>query len=245
MNDSPIFTLSGVTQTRGGSHLLDNINLTVADNDFLAILGPSGSGKTTLLRLLNCLDSPSSGSIEFQNRPFEDLEITALRKKIGMVFQTPVLIKGSVRENLNITRRWDKTGSIYTDEKLSQLLETVGLTAAFLDKDARSLSGGECQRVAMAQVLLNRPRVLLLDEPTANLDPQLGRLILKTIRHIYKEYKLTVIMVSHDQRLAREFSQRIIFLFNGRIELETTADKLNDADIQIPAINKFLKGETE
>jgi ABC-type methionine transport system ATPase subunit len=245
MNDRSIFTLSGVTQTRAGSNLLDNINLTVADNDFLAILGPSGSGKTTLLRLLNCLDSPSTGSIEYQDRPLEDLEITNLRKNIGMVFQTPVLIKGTVRDNLNITRRWDKTGSIYTDKKLSQLLETVGLTAAFLDKDARSLSGGECQRVAMAQVLLNRPRVLLLDEPTANLDPQLGRLILKTIRHIYKEYKLTVIMVSHDQRLAREFSQRIIFLFNGRIGLETTADKLNAIDIRLPAINKFLKGETE
>ena len=243
MNNKSIFSLRGVTQTRAGSNLLDNINLTVADNDFLAILGPSGAGKSTLLRLLNCLDSPSSGSIEFHGRSLDDLEITELRKKIGMVFQTPVLINDTVRNNLNITRRWDKTGSIFTDKELSQLLETVGLTGAFLDKDARTLSGGECQRIALAQVLLNRPQVLLLDEPTANMDPQLGRLILMTIQAIYKEYKLTVIMVSHDQRLAREFSQRIIFLFNGRIEFETTADKLNN--IQSPAINRFLKGETE
>jgi ABC-type methionine transport system ATPase subunit len=243
MNNKSIFSLRGVTQTRAGSNLLDNINLTVADNDFLAILGPSGAGKSTLLRLLNCLDSPSSGSIEFHDRSLDDLEITELRKKIGMVFQTPVLINDTVRNNLNITRRWDKTGSIFTDKELSQLLETVGLTGAFLDKDARTLSGGECQRIALAQVLLNRPQVLLLDEPTANMDPQLGRLILMTIQAIYKEYNLTVIMVSHDHRLVREFSQRIIFLFNGRIEFETTADKLND--IQSPAINRFLKGETE
>ena len=243
MNNKSIFSLRGVTQTRDGSNLLDNINLTVADNDFLAILGPSGAGKSTLLRLLNCLDSPSSGSIEFHGRSLDDLEITELRKKIGMVFQTPVLINDTVRNNLNITRRWDKTGSIFTDKELSQLLETVGLTGAFLDKDARTLSGGECQRIALAQILLNRPQVLLLDEPTANMDPQLGRLILMTIQAIYKKYKLTVIMVSHDHRLVREFSQRIIFLFNGRIEFETTADKLND--IQSPAINRFLKGETE
>jgi ABC-type methionine transport system ATPase subunit len=243
MNNKSIFSLRGITQTRTGSLLLDNINLTVSNNDFLAILGPSGSGKSTLLRLLNCLDSPSSGSIKFQGCPFEDLEITDLRKKIGMVFQTPVLINDTVRNNLNITRRWDKTGSIFTDKELSQLLETVGLTGAFLNKDARTLSGGECQRIALAQVLLNRPQVLLLDEPTANMDPQLGRLILMTIQAIYKKYKLTVIMVSHDHRLVREFSQRIIFLFNGRIEFETTADKLND--IQSPAINRFLKGETE
>ena len=153
--------------------------------------------------MLNCLNSPTSGTINFHDKSLTDYDITLLRQKVGMVFQSPTMINGTVTENLTMTQKWIKDNNVFSYKGLINILEQVGLNSDFLSKDARSLSGGEQQRIALARVLLNKPEVLLLDEPTANLDPQLVKKILKLVYQLYQDLKLTVILVSHDHQIIK------------------------------------------
>ena len=107
-------------------NILQNISLNINSNDFTVLLGPSGSGKSTLLRMLNCLNSPTSGSIYFNDKHITDYDITLLRQKVGMVFQSPTMINGTVRENLTMTQKWIKDGEMFSEEELIEILEKVG-----------------------------------------------------------------------------------------------------------------------
>ncbi len=213
----------------------------IRPSDFVALLGPSGSGKSTLLRMLNCLNSPTSGTINFHDKSITDYNITQLRQKVGMVFQSPTMINGTVTENLTLIQKWTKDKNIFTEKELTEILEQVGLSSDFLNKDARSLSGGEQQRIAFARVLLNKPEVLLLDEPTANLDPQLAIKILKLIYQLYQDLKLTVILVSHDHQIINQFAKRVAYLINGKIIEEGNADIINNP--QTAAAQAFIAKE--
>jgi len=174
--------------------------------------------------MLNCLNSPTSGSIYFNDEPLSDYDITLLRQKVGMVFQSPTMINGTVRENLTLTQNWVKDCEATSESGLIEILEQVGLNFEFLNKAARSLSGGEQQRVALARVLLNKPEVLLLDEPTANLDPQLANKILKLIYQLYQNFKLTIILVSHDYQIIKQFAKHVAYLIDGEIVEEGNSD---------------------
>lgn len=134
-----------------------------------------------------------------------------------MVFQEPVILAGSVRENLLLHQRWDKNFQPLMDLDLFATLEKVGLQEISLESDARSLSGGEKQRLSLARVLLNQPQVLLLDEPTANLDPRLSRQIINRIAELRRDMNLTVVMVSHDPDLIRRHATRVVFMEGGKI----------------------------
>jgi len=217
MNNSSIFKLEHIDYTIDGLEILNDISLTIRPRDFAVLLGPSGSGKSTLLRMLNCLNSPTSGSIFFNDKLITDYDITLLRQKAGMVFQSPTMINGTVRENLTMMQKWTKDGNSPADDELIEILEKVDLNSTFLDKNARSLSGGEQQRIALARTLLNKPEVLLLDEPTANLDPQLAIKILKLVYQLYRDLKLTVILVSHDHQTIKQFAKRVAYLIDGEI----------------------------
>ena len=184
------FKIKNVGFSVDGLNILQNISLDIRRDEFVALLGPSGSGKSTLLRMLNCLNSPTSGDIFLDNKSLYEYDITQLRQKVGMVFQSPTMINGTVIENLTLTQNWIKDGETNSESDLIEILEQVGLSSAFLNKDARSLSGGEQQRIALARVLLNKPEVLLLDEPTANLDPRLSNKIVKLIYQLYQDLKI-------------------------------------------------------
>ena len=243
MNNSSIFKLENINYTINGVNILQDISLNINSIDFAVLLGPSGSGKSTLLRMLNCLNSPTSGSIFFNDKLITDYDITLLRQKVGMVFQSPTMINGTVRENLTMTQKWTKEGNSTTDDELIEFLEKVNLNSAFLDKDARSLSGGEQQRIALARTLLNKPEVLLLDEPTANLDPQLAIKILKLVYQLYQDLKLTVILVSHDHQAIKQFAKRVAYLIDREIIEEGNAEIISNP--QTAAARAFIAKEAE
>ncbi|MFC1760372.1 ATP-binding cassette domain-containing protein, partial [Candidatus Neomarinimicrobiota bacterium] len=148
-----------------------------------------------------------------------------------------------VRENLTMTQKWTKEDNGLADDELIEILEHVGLNSAFLDQDARSLSGGEQQRIALARILLNKPEVLLLDEPTANLDPQLAIKILKLVYQLYQDLKLTVILVSHDHQTIKQFAKRVAYLIDGEIIEEGNAEIISNP--QTAAARAFIAKEAE
>ncbi len=242
MNNS-IFKLESVSFFVDELNILNNISMGINKNDFVVLLGPSGSGKSTLLRMLNCLNSPTSGNIYFNDKLLTNYNIILLRQKVGMVFQSPTMINGTVRENLTMTQKWTKDDNAFSDEELNVILEQVGLNSDFLNKDARSLSGGEQQRIALARVLLNKPEVLLLDEPTANLDPQLAQKILKLVFDLYQKLGLTVILVSHHHNEIRKFAKRVVYLVDGEIIEEGTVDIINNPQSAIA--QAFIAKEVE
>ena len=216
MNNS-LFKLKNIGFSVDGLNILQDISLNINSNDFVVLLGPSGSGKSTLLRMLNCLNSPTSGAINFQDKLITEYDIAQLRQKVGMVFQSPTMINGTVKENLSLTQNWVKDSETVSESELIEILEQVGLYSEFLEKDAKSLSGGEQQRIALARVLLNKSEVLLLDEPTANLDPQLAQKILKLVYKLYQNFGLTVILVSHHHSEIKKFAKRVVYLVGGKI----------------------------
>ena len=212
-----MFKLSNVNFSVEGLNILKDISLEINPNDFMVLLGPSGSGKSTLLRLLNALNSPISGEIKFHDESILNVDHKQLRKKVGMVFQSPVMVSGSVKDNLTLTHKWQKHSAGFNTEELNDILEKVGLNADFLTKDAKSLSGGEQQRIALARILLNKPEVLLLDEPTSNLDPQLAVKILDLICKLSEKLKLTVVLVTHHHAEVEKYAKQVLFMMDGKI----------------------------
>lgn len=165
---TPVYQLEGVRQRYNGREVLHVAEMTIDRGEILAPVGPSGAGKSTLLRLLNFLEPPSSGRLTFDQKPVLGEVPLPVRRRVTTVFQKPVLLKRSVRDNF-------RYGLELQGEKLSEDILHIWLDRLGLSKlahqPARKLSGGEAQRVALARALLVRPDVLLLDEPTANLDP--------------------------------------------------------------------------
>jgi len=184
-------------------HAVDGLNLTVNKGDFLAIVGPSGSGKSTLLQLLGCLDKPTSGDIKIDDKDvtrLNDRRLSDLRqKRIGFIFQSFNLIPTlTARQNIEaaIAKRGrnDKTRTL-------DVLEKVGL-AERANQLPSLLSGGEQQRVAIARALINKPEIILADEPTGNLDSQTGKMIFDLLHQLSKSENTTVIVVTHDLSIA-------------------------------------------
>ncbi len=236
VENNNLFELIRIRRQIAAATILNNVNVSVNSGDFLTILGASGAGKTTLLRLFNGLDSPTSGSINYRGKPVSDWNMSNLRRQVGMVFQEPVIIPGSVRDNLLLNQRWDKDSPVVSDLDLLGTLEKAGLQAIALDGEARSLSSGEKQRLALARVLLNRPQVLLLDEPTANLDPGLARQVIRMVAELHREMHLTVIIVSHNPDLIRRYATRVVFIDKGKILEDGSGDILDS-----PATGEFAE----
>jgi ABC-type methionine transport system ATPase subunit len=199
----------------GHAEILKEINLTIEQGSVLALIGPTGSGKTTLLRLVNLLESPSSGQIIFKGKKVSDRserEMLMARRSMAMVFQKPVMFKARVQENVSFGL---KTRGMDDREKVREALSAVGL-ASYENRDAGTLSGGEMQRIALARALVLQPELLLLDEPTANLDPNSAAAIDRLLQGLAGR-KTTVILATHNMREARKLASTVAVLQAGRL----------------------------
>ncbi|MEP7200365.1 MAG: ATP-binding cassette domain-containing protein [Chloroflexota bacterium] len=215
--------------------------LTIARGEALAIVGPNGAGKSTLLRLLALLEPPTSGALELLGVRLDAgaRPPLALRRRIALVFQRPILLNTTVRANVAYGLR--VRGVRDTDERVERALAQVGLRE-LRDKPARTLSGGEAQRVALARALVIEPDVLLLDEPTANLDPYNVSLIEQIVTETHATQRTTFVIVTHNVFQARRLADRVGLLLNGRlVEISACEDffeRPND-----PRTRAFVRGE--
>ncbi len=205
-------------QKYGQRHTLKGINLKVETGEVFALIGPTGAGKTTLLRLLDLLEAPASGSILF-----DGIDVTRpnrrrleIRRRMSFVQQKPVVFNMSVYDNIACGLRWRHEKGETIKQRVADVLELVDLTD-YKNQNATTLSGGEAQRVAIARALTIKPEVLLLDEPTANLDPISSSKIEEVLTHIIGRHRITVVMATHDMSQGQYLAGRIGVLMNGEL----------------------------
>lgn len=229
---SEILVLENVTKRRFTADgdevaLLRSIDLAVEAGSFTAIVGPSGGGKSTLVRLLNRLDDPTSGRILFHDRDIATLDPLSLRRQIGLLLQKPYMFEGTVRENLQRPFLYaDKKTSLPPEQTLLHILDICQLPGNILNRTARTLSIGQQHRVSLARTLLLEPEVLLLDEPTSALDRPTADRIGETLKQIGREFHLSIIMVTHDLRLAGRVAGHLAYLEKGRLLEQGPASSL-------------------
>ena len=254
---APMVRFSGVSKRYGDLTVLDRLELDVAANEMVSIIGPSGSGKTTVLRLLMTLEEVSDGVIYVEGEPLTHMSrdgtlvradqrhLRRLRNKIGMVFQHfnlfphmtalgncmegPVQVLGLAKGE--------------AEARAVELLDLVGLSDK-KDQHPARLSGGQQQRVAIARALAMRPRVMLLDEVTSALDPEVIGEVLAVIRQLNSEHSLTMLMVTHQMGFAREISDRVCFFHSGRIEEQGPPAQIF-GDPKSPRTRQFLSAVLE
>ncbi len=205
-------------QKYDGTDILRNINLKIERGEVFALIGPTGAGKTTLLRLINLIDVPASGQIYFDGT---DTAASAkvrleIRRRMAFVHQKPAVFNTSIFDNIAYGLRWRGIAASIIDKKVSNVLELTGL-GTDRHRPARTLSGGEVQRVAIARAIAVEPEVLLLDEPTANLDPLSASKVEELITDIIKRHVTTIIMATHDMTQGQRLADRIAVLMNGEI----------------------------
>ena len=198
---------------------LADVNLTVREGEFVSIMGPSGCGKSTLLNLMGLLDEPTRGTVQINGSPisrYSDHALAAMRnKEIGFVFQVFHLVSDlSVLDNVQIPLLYRRMSNADRKKRAEEALDRVGLSAR-IHHFPSQLSGGQQQRVAIARAIVGRPRILLADEPTGNLDSQMGDEIMAILKDLNQQEKATIVMVTHDQQKAEQ-THRIMRLFDGR-----------------------------
>lgn len=223
---------------RSGDKALTEVNITIPKGQVVALIGPSGAGKSTLIRCVNRLVEPTQGTISLADTQITKLnsgQLRSARRRMGMIFQDYALIdRLSVMENvlsgyLGYTGFWRSFLRRYPQDVIAEafrLLERVGLEA-FIDKRADELSGGQRQRVGIARALLQNPQILLVDEPTASLDPKTSRQIMRLIKELCAERQLSAIINIHDVSLAQQFADRIIGLKSGQVVFDGQPEALD------------------
>jgi len=216
------FAVRGLHLARGQRVVLRDVSFDAPKGTVTALVAPSGAGKSTLLRCLNRLLVPQAGTVLLDGEDTAELEPCALRRRAGLVGQTPVMLPGSVRENL----AYGLDPAATADEpRLVQALADAGLDAGFIDRPAAELSGGERARVALARALTRAPELLLLDEPTAALDATVARHVGATLTAL-AQAGLGVVVATHDLPFAAEIANRVVALRDGAAVVGTAAELL-------------------
>jgi tungstate transport system ATP-binding protein len=238
----PVYRLEGVQKSYAGRCVLEIERLEVRRGEVLALVGPSGAGKSTLLRLLNFLETPEQGELRYEDQAAGPGLSLALRREVTTVFQRPALLHESVEYNVafGLGLR-EMRAPRDTRPRVLAALARMGLEG-LRRAPARTLSGGEAQRVALARALVLEPKVLLLDEPSANLDPYNVGMIEEVVREINRERGTTCVLVTHNIFQARRLADRVGLLLGGRlVELGEVADFFENP--RDPRTRAFVKGE--
>jgi tungstate transport system ATP-binding protein len=236
-----IYRLKDIMKAYEGRCVLQIDRLDIHRGEIFALVGPSGAGKSTLLRLLNFLEPPTSGSIQFLETAFgpsQEMPLD-LRRRVTTVFQRPMLLNRSVRDNVSYGLRL--RGQRNASRQINNTLQQVGL-GDLADQRARTLSGGEAQRVALARAMVLQPEALLLDEPTANLDPYNVGLIEDIVRAQNREHGTTLVLVTHNVFQARRLAQRVALMLEGRLIEVADVDKFFQ-DPDDPRTRAFVRGD--
>lgn len=237
-----IYQLHNLIQSYNGRPIIQIERLEIYKGEILAIVGPSGAGKSTLLRLLNFLEQPTQGLLRFEqsnlNGSFPPLE---QRRKVTTVFQTPVLLNRSVAANVAYGLKVRQQDKKVIDQAVAAALEWVGLNK-LAHQSARTLSGGEAQRVALARALVIQPTVLLMDEPTANLDPYNVKLIEEIVAKENRTRGTTIVLVTHNVFQAKRLAHRTGLLLEGRLVEIAPTSTFFEAPTD-PRTAAFVRGE--
>ena len=210
--------ITGLSRKAGEQKILDDINLEIRRGEIFTLIGPSGSGKTTLLRLIDLLDWPTAGKIFFdgQDTAGREKERLSIRRRMGMVFQKPAVLNVTVAENVAFGLKFRGVNPAEIPQRVTSALELVGLSG-FEERRAVTLSGGEMQRVAIARAMVTEPEVLLLDEPTANLDPVSSEIIEDLLVRINHDLHTTIVLATHDMIQGQRLAHRMGVIMNGRL----------------------------
>lgn len=205
--------------------VLKGIDLTINKGDYISIMGRSGCGKTTLLKILGLINFPSSGEVFFEGKNtwqlYQDELSDIRRKKLGFVFQDFQLMESiTVRENMLLPAILDKRSPEEAENYLANLIDSLRLRP-LLDKFPQELSVGEKQRTAICRALVNQPKIIMADEPTGNLDSNAGAEVLATFKKINQELGVTILMITHDSKVANS-AKKVIFLKDGKIYSDLT-----------------------
>jgi tungstate transport system ATP-binding protein len=233
-----------VCKSFDGFEVLRNIDLRVGGGEILAVVGPTGAGKTTLLRLLDLLDKPTSGRILFDGIEVSSMsedQRLKLRRRLSMVSQKPVMFRACVYDNVAYGLKARKADKALVEERVAEALRDVGL-ASYEKRDAKTLSGGENQRVAFARAVVTDPEVLLLDEPTANLDPRTAKSVEDLIvRQIWRGG--TVVMATHDLCQASRLADKMAVIMNGELVQAGSIEEIlqSPASPKVAAFFGFLR----
>lgn len=211
----PIFKLHNLSFEADGQKIIQNINLSINEGEFITIMGPSGSGKSTLLKLIGLQIDFTSGSIQFQDKEIGDYNPMEYRKEVSYFFQNAVLFGDTVRDNLAFPAeiREDK----FDEARAIEGLKDVQLSASDLDKAIHDLSGGERQRVALVRNLMYQPKVLLMDEVTSSLDKKNRENILNYVKKLNEKDNTTILWVTHNQDEI-DASDRLLRIVDGKLE---------------------------
>ncbi len=229
-----LFEFADVHLAVDNASILAGVTTTIPSDDLTVVAGVSGSGKTSLLRLCNRLDVPTSGGVSFRGENLLAIDPQQLRRRVGMVFQRPVLFGGTVRDNFGVA------DPAATDEQMLRVLADVELEPAFLDRIGDDLSGGEAQRVCLARTLLCEPEVLLMDEPTASLHQAAARTLEETVTRLCNEGDVSVVWVTHDLGQIARLAEHLIVLESGRVRYTGPA---NTAEAQTALTTLTLGGD--
>jgi tungstate transport system ATP-binding protein len=213
-----VFTAHQISHCRHNHQVLDQITHTFATGLIHAIIGPNGAGKTSLLRLLGLLEKPDQGRILLQDKDTTALwpQCLPLRRRLGFLHQNPLLFQGTVLDNLAVGLNYRQVSRQERRQRLEAVLTAFGLTP-LARRPAAQISGGEAQKVALARIMVFDPEVILLDEPTTNLDPRNAFEFERIIADIHGQQGKTIILVTHDLGQAERLSQQLLFLHRGRL----------------------------
>jgi len=211
-----LMKLENVTKNYGKITALDGVTVDIGEREIFTVIGPNGSGKTTLLRIMACIEEPTSGEVFFDNERIMSSNRSRVRKKCTMVFQKTPLFNTTVYKNIAYGLKIRSYSKREIEERVKEALSLVKLSG-YEKRQARKLSGGEQQRVSLARALVLNTKLLLLDEPTANLDPKNVSIVEEVVSRVSREFSTTVVMATHNMFQAETLTNRVMLLLGGRI----------------------------